>query len=305
MKTGYLIFLFVILIACSKKERVNKKQIAAITSIKASSILNDNITTRYYPHNIIRPQHGKISIPWAEGKTNEGIGEFIEIQYSEVITFDKIAIINGFNDIEWFTKNNRIKELIIESNGKQQKITLEDTINKVKYPLRESISSNKIKLIIGSIYKGTHFNDTCLSHYELSSGNNKVNIISIPKYNVCAIESKMNFSITCPPGGDPDIIFKSDGTIEKVSMKVYGFASKGHNVLKGKYEIDMTSLKKRKTKTALIPPVEAYLWSAKVKIIFNNKQSYSGYIIDTGELIIGHNHICNPNYNLDSHDISE
>ncbi|MCP4136402.1 MAG: hypothetical protein GY754_35860 [bacterium] len=278
-----LILISMIFFSCTK----DYAKLANIERINASSILNENKNVNFYPHNILKHNLYKfpdnnITNPWIEGKTDEGIGEYIEIQFDRVVTFDKIAVINGFNNEKWFNKNNRIKNLILEANGKRQTLTLKDTIKLKEYELDDDICARSIKIIIGSIYKGTEFNDTCLSHIEFLYKKVKIDLLSMPKYRICMIKPLFNYIHNCPPGGDPELIFQKNGSFISKSMKEYGFADKGYNITKGTYSIDITTLKKRKIEQSSSDEIPYSLWSAKITMRYNNGKKVSGFIFDNG-----------------------
>jgi hypothetical protein len=111
--------------------------------------------------------------------------------------------------------------------------------------------------------------------------------------NSLGIKSRFDYTINCPPGGDPELIFKSDGTLIKKSMKVYGFADKGYNFERGTYEIDISTLKKRKSfSDSSKTKFDDEIWSAKIKVKYNNQKEIKGYIFDNGDYF-NFNVICN------------
>ncbi|MBQ0004072.1 MAG: hypothetical protein KBT21_11120, partial [Treponema sp.] len=79
---------------------------------------------------------------------------------------DEIQILNGYVNIKHpmlYLQNNRVKTILIESEEPKfsQEYTLEDVVkyNVLKLPAR----TDKIKITIKDVYKGTLYDDTCLS----------------------------------------------------------------------------------------------------------------------------------------------
>lgn len=132
--------------------------------IKSSSNLYDK-NDRYNSGNIILENADS----WCEGNKNDGIGEYIEFNLkpsisTENLKFDRFYIYNGFGDLDFYFKNNRVKDLTLETDlGIKQNISLKDTHNLQEIILNDPMEfKNTIKFTIKNIYKGTHFNDTCI-----------------------------------------------------------------------------------------------------------------------------------------------
>lgn len=105
-----------------------------------------------------------LSDPWVEGVEGPGIGEYLECEFK--FKTDEIQILNGFVDFRrpaLFKQNNRVKTVLIESENPKfaKEYTLEDIVkyNVIKLPAR----TDKIKITIKDVYKGTLYDDTCLS----------------------------------------------------------------------------------------------------------------------------------------------
>ncbi len=48
----------------------------------------------------------RIQTPWIEGKSSDGIGESVDMHFTSSFKFNRISIINGFNDKIKFKKYN-------------------------------------------------------------------------------------------------------------------------------------------------------------------------------------------------------
>ncbi|WP_018968899.1 NADase-type glycan-binding domain-containing protein [Rubritalea marina] len=104
---------------------------------------------------------------WSEGVEGDGIGETITITPNAGTKVTHLLMMNGYRSN--FRQNNRVKDLTITINDQhevkrmlydhqhQQLIDLGSIPNKI----------SKITLRIDSVYKGTHFEDTCLTDITL------------------------------------------------------------------------------------------------------------------------------------------
>ncbi len=129
------------------------------TSIKSSSSLGE----KYDAKNI---SSGDWKC-WAEGKKGSGEGEWIEVNFSEPTTIYMISLKNGFGNLAYFWKNNRIKdmELILDDDvSNPLKLTLEDSPECQNFYIeRNDKPYSKMRLVIKSVYEGTDpDDDTCL-----------------------------------------------------------------------------------------------------------------------------------------------
>ena len=102
--------------------------------------------------------------PWVEGKLGYGIGEFIEITCDT--EFASLVILNGyidFDNLELYKKNSRIKNFIVEdlTNDKQYSVFLDDEV-KFQFVYFENKTKN-VRLTINDVYKGSKWDDTCLT----------------------------------------------------------------------------------------------------------------------------------------------
>lgn len=117
-------------------------------------------------------------IPWAEAENGSGIGvsidvEFVPNEFSKPDEQSKkkcksFVIMNGYVDFfrtDLYKKNNRVKKIQIESMDSEEKYNfdyiLEDTPNFQEIQLPRY--TKKIKITILDVYKGTDYDDTCIS----------------------------------------------------------------------------------------------------------------------------------------------
>jgi hypothetical protein len=152
---------------------------AEYENIVSSKYLTENVrgkTIKYAPANLLANrltgEHTErggfswlpITVPWVEGEEGPGIGAFIEVKFD--YKWDRLAILNGYVDphkMKLFKENNRVKTMtVIDVDNKTQfDVDFED------YVYYKSIIFSKptkhIKLIIKDVYKGTKYDDTCIS----------------------------------------------------------------------------------------------------------------------------------------------
>jgi hypothetical protein len=144
-----------------------------------------------YEYPIENIMDNNINTCWAEEQKDRsyssydndesGIGEYIFITtvrktkekgftYEEEKLLKGIKIINGYSKSEsTYMNNNRVKEIEIELSDKQRMtFVLEDNnmdFQTLLFP--EPIKTTHVKIFIRDIYKGTKYNDTCISEIEL------------------------------------------------------------------------------------------------------------------------------------------
>ena len=146
-------------------------------NVKASSTLKPHGKYSYSASNI---QDIDKKNAWVEGIEGDGIGEYLEIEqnclvgssnYKTDIGFVELCIVNGYAATEknW-NENNRVKELKMYFDNKYiTTIVLEDTIKQQYIDISEfnlkvqNGETAKFKFEINDIYKGTKYDDTCVT----------------------------------------------------------------------------------------------------------------------------------------------
>ena len=167
---------------------LRERTLAYAKNYKASSTLKDNSYT-YDVNNIFIPCKGEHKIlwfqnlPWAEGKDDEGIGEYIEFEIMSanellrdllgdwIIKGDiTISILNGFvNPLKQklFYENNRIKKAAIWIDDKRSfEINFNDYVEFTEITVPEK--TKKVRIEILEVYKGTKYNDTCITKIDVN-----------------------------------------------------------------------------------------------------------------------------------------
>lgn len=128
----------------------------------ASSALEAASTNSYGASNLM---DGDLATAWSEDKDGPGVGEWVNLEFSEPVVPDHIEIANGYQkDDDRFLGNARIESLEIEySNGTTQLVDLLDIkdFQSVNAATRQPIEW--IKLTIVSIYSDYEWEDASLS----------------------------------------------------------------------------------------------------------------------------------------------
>ncbi len=142
-----------------------------ISAIKTSSFLTEGELC-YDGQFFILQGDNKLK-PWVEGKSDDGIDEWIEFTVkntTESCLIEGFAILNGyvsFENLSLFEKNNRVKEFELSSPAIESVIkgTLKDVKDFQIIKLSKSINANEsvFRFKIKSVYKGTKYDDTCIS----------------------------------------------------------------------------------------------------------------------------------------------
>ncbi len=160
---------------------------AGIKNITASSYLSENTKNgymEYLPQNFLerlyymtgddydRISYDTVTPPWAEGKDDYGIGEYLDIEFKW--SSDELQILNGFVDftrMDLYEKNSRVKTVLIESENPKfsKEYQLEDLVRYTLITLPQK--TQKIRMTIKDVYPGTKYKDTCLSSILVTNPN--------------------------------------------------------------------------------------------------------------------------------------
>ena len=107
-----------------------------------------------------------------EGAKGYGIVEYLDIEIKW--KSDEMQILNGFVDftrMDLYEKNSRVKTVLIESENPKfaQEYELDDIVRYtvVKLPAK----TDKIRMTIKDVYKGSKYDDTCISSILVTNPN--------------------------------------------------------------------------------------------------------------------------------------
>jgi hypothetical protein len=133
-----------------------------------SSHLHSQSGNRYVVQNLF---DGNTATAWCEGAAGNGRGETITFEWSDAAPLQGLFITNGYTkSSDIWRKNNRIRDLVVTvwdhswSGPRTTTIRLHDS------PLEEQVtlpwhapSPVRLELRIGSVYRGSKYQDTCVS----------------------------------------------------------------------------------------------------------------------------------------------
>jgi hypothetical protein len=102
--------------------------------------------------------------PWVEGLDGPGIDAYINVEFNEPIVM--LGVLNGFVDLSkrhLYYQNNRVKilQVLDLDNNQEYMMNFEDQVY-VNYLFFDMATTN-IRLIIKDVYKGSKYDDTCIS----------------------------------------------------------------------------------------------------------------------------------------------
>lgn len=142
------------------------KQLADIQfEVDVSSIYRetyDGKTTIYTPEFLVDKD---VNTAWVEGSDGDGKGEWLYFSSEEPFNLYDISLINGYAKSErLYYRNNRVKEIeIIDSSGKSEYLHLEDNNMNLQRLVVNFEGVTSLKIVVRDIYKGSHYNDLCIS----------------------------------------------------------------------------------------------------------------------------------------------
>ncbi|MDX1959157.1 MAG: hypothetical protein SFU98_11330 [Leptospiraceae bacterium] len=178
------------------------RELTSFFNISASSTLNGS-------KSIYSVQNTKEEneYSWCEGIKGDGVGEFIEYKFKEELlssneikgerqykmkiagedsfefsknyylrksendTFriNRFYIYNGYGEVKNFELNNRVKQLVLESDlGEKETVEIKDVIYLQEIQLSKPLRfKSRIRFIIDQVYNGSKFSDTCIHKLKL------------------------------------------------------------------------------------------------------------------------------------------
>lgn len=149
-------------------------------NVKASSTLTDKYheyaasgtMTVFNPFEL-KKTWVKNNLPWVEGKSGDGIDEYIEFDIKPnnwaAIQKIQLRVLPGYVDPlrpYLFKQNNRPKKLLIETDtGFSRILTLNDAVEFASIMLPKE--TKHVKVTIKEVYKGTKYSDTCITAFDM------------------------------------------------------------------------------------------------------------------------------------------
>lgn len=131
-------------------------------NVYASSTLTDSKESDKYSSKNLCDCSWKT---WVEGEKGDGIGTRIVYEFSTPLYFGQFHIRNGYGNVAYYFKNNRVKEIeyFFDNSPLTYQLLLEDTCEEQIFKITDTEKHSKITFTIKSVYKGTEYDDTCIS----------------------------------------------------------------------------------------------------------------------------------------------
>ncbi|WP_461204877.1 NADase-type glycan-binding domain-containing protein [Clostridium sp. DL1XJH146] len=131
-------------------------------SIEASSYLESTSNGHYFPENINDYNN---ETAWVESVPGDGSGQWIQLNFEKETTINGIDFEIGYRKSEeTYFKNNRPKNVRVEfSDGSDFYIEFSDGFGYGSRVETDSVKTTYVKVIIEDVYKGSSYDDTCIS----------------------------------------------------------------------------------------------------------------------------------------------
>jgi hypothetical protein len=127
-----------------------------------SSALAPQGRNSYRAANLI---DGNPATAWVEARSDDGIGEWIVIDFTQPRDVTGIELQNGYaKNADIYGKNGRVRDVEINlSSGQSLRHTLNDSANPQTIPLSGADGVGWLQLKILSVYPGSKYRDTAIS----------------------------------------------------------------------------------------------------------------------------------------------
>lgn len=134
--------------------------------IKASSFLPNKMGLKYSPDMTV---DNMPDTAWNEGFDGDGIGEWIEFSSKKKQYITGINILNGYCKSETlYYENHRPRTIEIKFDGMSVEMELDDLYNVYQnIEFAEPVESKTVRIIIKDIYRGTGYDDCCISEISI------------------------------------------------------------------------------------------------------------------------------------------
>lgn len=136
----------------------------------ASSTLKEPDGTEHVAENVADWNRGNA---WVEGRQDHGVGESLTLTLTKPVKVSRVGIVNGYaKSRDLYHANNRVKRFLVSVNGgKTSPVDLPDEFLQQEhfwFDLPKTTEPVKtIRLEIASIFPGTRYSDTAISHIVL------------------------------------------------------------------------------------------------------------------------------------------
>lgn len=138
---------------------------AANITVSSQLIENNRPSDAYQARHLV---DGKDSTCWAEGVEGPGTAEWIQFGFDTPKMLKALKIIAGYTKTPAvYQANNRVKKLmLVFSDGESQTVNLADQYGFQRILIDRDKPTRFVKLVIMEVYKGSRYDDTCISEIE-------------------------------------------------------------------------------------------------------------------------------------------
>jgi protein TonB len=220
---------------------------------------------------------------WIEGVDGDGIGESFTLVFDTSVTLNGFFFKNGFGLLAYYYKNNRVKtlEVLADDNTSGEIIEITDSQNFENYHFNKSVKCKRITFKIKSVYKGSVWEDTCISEIRVYNSPDDVNLNS---FDGAKMED-VNTNKISGDGTDPDgYLFSFNGDkppsaiIDFDLRRYYPPEAKSANVLEYTVTVLVQVDEKGKLMGASIASGQAmYGFNEAALKVVNRARFYPGY----------------------------
>lgn len=140
------------------------------------AMASSQLETTVSDYSPMRMFDGNWRTAWIEGLEGDGIGEWIEVEFSEAMHIKKIFVLTGFHKThadfgDLFTLNSRLKKVVIEfDEGQEIEVNFLDTKEPQMIDLGDGVVSSTFRLTIKEAYSGAEWDDLCISEIMFETG---------------------------------------------------------------------------------------------------------------------------------------
>jgi len=141
---------------------------AVVKTLEVSSLLTEAKDPKAY--DPIKVFDGKADTGWFENSPDSGLGEWLEISFTNPLEIDEIRISPGWFDARYWKSNNRLKTINLIPDGAEtlaQKMTFEDVMEYKTLDFEKPLKLQKLRIQIEAVWPGNTWNDTPITEIEL------------------------------------------------------------------------------------------------------------------------------------------
>ncbi len=145
-----------------KSSSVNKSGYSIVSVLKAEA--SSSIEQDGYDNTADVTLDNDATTSWQEGVDGDGVGEYLYYKLSKNYDVKYITFKMGnWRDQKNYTENNRPKQITIWCGDKYFEVTIPDGMTEYCVELSDDVNCSEIYVVIDSVYKGTAWDDTCIS----------------------------------------------------------------------------------------------------------------------------------------------